>query len=179
MPRLNIILFFLIFLSCNQSTDPKSGLNKQDSISVVKNNTKIRRIIFGIYHGECGNHCATMFEYNMMGNVNTLLADYTDSYFKNHGEINFETIINDNRKSLLASSIVEHIPNLLLTTTKDDEVFGCPDCTDGGGIYFEIVTENGIKKFNIDAITSKLSGDVKRFAEFLIPAIEELKKGTL
>ena len=35
-------------------------------------------ILFGIFCGECNHDCATMFQYNMIGNANTLLVDNTE-----------------------------------------------------------------------------------------------------
>jgi len=119
-----------------------------------------------------------MYCYNMMGNANTLFVDYTDSYFRSNGEINFATQITDRNKFKLASDIVAHIPKYLLTTNKKSEKFGCPDCSDGCGIYFEILQDRNriIKKFYIDTDTSQLTGDVKTFSTYLRTTIHKMKK---
>lgn len=131
-------------------------------------------IIFGVYCGECVGHCATMYKLYTLGNVNTLWVDSTDSYFKNSEEIKFEKSVTDTRRFNLAQGIVQQIPAELLTTTKVSESFGCPDCADGCGIYFQFKTSTGVKKFYIDYQTSVLKGEIKKFAEYLKTTIEEL-----
>ena len=131
-------------------------------------------IIFGVYCGECSNHCATMYQYNTGGNSNTLLVDSTDSYFKNHGNIKFKKSVGDIRRFYLAQSIFKQIPAELLTTTKPEESFGCPDCTDGCGIYFEFQQGGKVKKFYMDYQTGKLPLHIKKFAEYLKTTIAQL-----
>ncbi|RSK42314.1 hypothetical protein [Hymenobacter perfusus] len=157
-----------------------SGNNNQVSIDKNYKTTKVEAfqissIIFGIYCGECDNHCATMFKYSFGDNSKTLLVDSTDGYFKNKGNVIFDKSINDIKRIRIAQSIFNKIPNQLLTTNKLSESFGCPDCTDGCGIYFEIKQGGRIKKFYIDNQTGQLTGEMKEFAEFLRMAIAKLK----
>ncbi len=171
-----IIITLILGFACNNSDNSKNKGITKDTIKV--NNTYLDQIIFGIYCGECNKNCATMYCYNMMGNANTLFVDYTDSYFRSNGEINFATQITDRNKFKLASDIVAHIPKYLLTTNKKSEKFGCPDCSDGCGIYFEILQDRNriIKKFYIDTDTSQLTGDVKTFSTYLRTTIHKMKK---
>jgi hypothetical protein len=172
--------FLFILISCNQPTHTEVLHTPKDSISkdsLQEPHKKLNYIIFGIYCGMCKEHCATMFQYNMMGNAYTLLADYTDSYFKNKGDIKFATSINDRAKIKIAESIVDSIPKRLINSAETYQIFGTPDQTDGCGIYFEFEQDFTIsKKFKIDAQTSNLKGDIKDFANFLVKEIRQLKK---
>jgi len=153
-----------------------------DSIEIEKKelqtiiDTNIDQIIFGVYCGECGNHCATMYRYSMDGNQNSFSVDLTDSYFKNKSEITFNSYLNDQFHFDIGHEIVSNIPNTLLTSNKPSERFGCPDCTDGCGIFFEITKNSKRQKFYIDNQTSELTGDIKNFAEFLKTKINQLEK---
>jgi hypothetical protein len=119
-----------------------------------------------------------MYRYNMMGNQNSLFVDSTDSFFnRGDSDIVFGTQITDMAAFDVASDIVRHIPDQLLASTKPAEVFGCPDCTDGCGIYFEILKDGMVRKFYIDYQTHSLTGEIKRFAEYLKGAIPRISSG--
>jgi hypothetical protein len=141
----------------------------------VSEDRSLDKIVFGIYCGECSRNCATMYAYNMNGNRLTFLADYTDTYFKNFGKINFSSELHDSFYYRIGNAIVMAIPDSLLINRKNEERFGCPDCTDGCGIYFETDKNGERRKFYIDKQTDQLSGDVKIFAEFLIKKIREIE----
>lgn len=142
-----------------------------------QSSNEIQQMTVGVFCGECSNHCATMFRYQLGGNANTLWVDYTDSYFeKGEDNMSFDTQITDIKKYTLVNDILKHIPDSLLLSEKTSERFGCPDCSDGCGIYLEIVQNNKSKKFAIDYQTSELSGYIKEFAEYLKITIGKLKE---
>jgi len=144
--------------------------SQRQTIPSVNSQSKndIEQIIFGVFCGECDHNCATMYSYHIGGNSNMLWVDYMDSYFKNGGDkMTFGTQITDIKKYELANDIVKHIPDSLLLCKKTSETFGCPDCTDGCGIYFEMIQNRRVKKFYIDYSSSELSGQIKEFAEYL------------
>lgn len=132
-------------------------------------------IVFGVYCGFCAKNCATMFKFNNTGNNMTLMVDSTDSYFKNDGIVQFSTVVTDINRIDIAHSILGQIPTEFLTTAKDSARYGCPDCADGCGIYFELTQKNKTKKFYIDNQTSQLTGEIKIFAEYLKSTIAQLK----
>jgi hypothetical protein len=163
-------LLLVALSACGQTTSgtqTKSAETKRDYPSYI---------IFGVFCGECSGHCATMYRYNMMGNSNTLLVDSTDSYFKNYGKVVCKTQINDIDKFKIANKLVQQIPKTFLKTDKPKETFGCPDCTDGCGIYFEVGQDTAIKKFYIDYHTSELDKEVKDFGEFIKETLVQLNK---
>lgn len=136
-------------------------------------NEDIDQIIFGVYCGECSGHCATMYRYNLEGNQNSFSIDSTDSFFsqENHNNNNkkmvFDTYMNDKFHFNIGTEIIANIPDTLLNSDKPSQRFGCPDCSDGCGIYFELTRNGETKRFFIDYQTSQLTGEIKVFAEFL------------
>jgi hypothetical protein len=137
--------------SYNESREliPNPEGYKKDSFKQVNYDSVIQYVVFGVYCGECGGHCATMYRCNLIGNAATLFVDSTDSYFKKHGDIECNTEVDDLKKLNLAMSVVAQIPAQILTAEKLSERFGCPDCTDGCGIYFEFKQGLKVKKFYI------------------------------
>lgn len=137
----------------------------------------IEQIIFGKFCGACYLYCTIMFRYNMIGDQNSLFADYTNSYLKNKDNIIFPIQITDSVKFNLASDIINHIPNELLKTKINSETYGCPDCHDGCGFYFEIQSGSTKKKFYIDTQRFKLaSDDLKIFSDYLHEMIDKMRK---
>ena len=182
--KLKLIIFLFFGLTCLTSCLNKSANHstKTEIVEIENNdfeNTKhdinIDQIIFGVYCGECANHCATMYRYFNGGNQNSFSVDFTDSYFKK-SEITFDSYFNDKFHFDIGNEIISNIPDKLLNNDKTTEQYGCPDCTDGCGIYFEIKKGNKKQKFYIDYQTSELSGDIKVFAEFLKNKITQLEK---
>ncbi|MEO8710598.1 MAG: hypothetical protein ABI405_00675 [Parafilimonas sp.] len=176
MTNLNLIsaLFFLTAISCGQTTTSTKSNYSQSKSSSFQSNNNLDYIKFGVYCGECYGHCSTMYEYNMMGNANTLLMDTTESYFKDSGNVICKTVISSRANFDLASNVVKQIPKRLLNSFKSTDRFGCPDCTDGCGIYFEFKRQNEIKKFYIDTDTTQLPNDIKLFGKLLTTTTNEL-----
>lgn len=182
--KIKQLILVLFGLTCHTSCENKSA-NISGKTTVVdstdnhqqdrKSDTNIDQIIFGVYCGECGSHCATMYRYFMSGNQYSFSADFTDSYFKKT-EITFDTYFNDKFHFDIGNEIITKIPDILINNDKSSERFGCPDCRDGCGIYFEITKDSKKQKFYIDYQTSELTGDIKAFAEYLKEKVTQLDK---
>ncbi len=172
MTYLKLIAGILIitFTTFGQSTNR----TQSKRLNVKRDNPS--SIIFGIFCGECIGHCATMYRYNIIGSSKTLYVDTTDSYFKNFGKVLCKTQISDTSEFEAIDKLVQHIPKAFFTTVKTELTFGCPDCTDGCGIYFELRQDTTIRKFYIDYSTDKLEKDAKDFGEFVKTTIGELNK---
>jgi hypothetical protein len=176
-----VILLVITLFACqeqNSKTTSITRVEQKDSIAsktekIIDKNI-VEQIIFGEYCGECIDSCAIMYCYNIMGNQNSLFVDYTDSYFGKNRKLKFKTPIIDKDKLAIASQIVKKIPKCLQNSEKLTETYGCPDCTDGCGIYFEIKKETGSYKYYIDTDVSVLKGEIKQFAEYLIENIQNL-----
>ena len=173
-----LAIFFLIILSCSSAkTNSIKNINTESDTSQILHSieTDLEYILFGVYCGKCSGHCATMYKYNMRGDSNTLHADTTDSFLKNNEDVICQMQVHDSKQIELAKNVVEKIPNELLITREETKRFGCPNCADQCGIYFELKQKTAVKKFYIDVDTSQLSGDIKSFAEFLKKTIDKLK----
>lgn len=111
-----------------------------------------------------------------MGNSNTLFVDTTDSYFINNGKVVCKAQINDIAKFQIVNKLVQQIPRTFLKTDNSEQTFGCPDCTDGCGIYFELGKGATIMKFYIDYHTTELDKEIKEFGEFVKETLVQLNK---
>jgi hypothetical protein len=121
-------------------------------------------VMFGVYFGKCEKHCAPMFQYTLKDSV--LLSDTTDSFLRK-SQVTCSVPVRNKNKLFLASDIVNHIPVSMLVSSKPLTTLGCPDCTNGGGIYLELKSEKGMAtRFMIDFQTDHLDGDVKIFADY-------------
>ena len=153
----------------------------QTSRGTQTKNAEIKRdhpayIIFGVFCGECSGHCATMYRYNIMSNSNTLFVDSTDSYFKNHGKVVCKTQIKGIGNFQIIDKLVQQIPKTFFKTNKTEQTFGCPDCTDGCGIYFEVGQATGTRKFYVDYDTKVLGKEVRDFGELVKEALAQLNR---
>jgi hypothetical protein len=179
------LLTFFAISNCSQAQNNSASLAQfEKKHGVLANGTpnilsqeglQINYIIFGVYCGECTGHCATMFMYNCHEKANAFFIDDSDSYFKNNGKIIFKKHINTHENFAVAQSVIDRIPKQLLKAGPW-KGFGCPDCTDGCGIYFEVGQEQGIKRFYIDCQTQQLTGEIKEFAEFIKTAVAKLNE---
>lgn len=124
-----IFLFVLSIVLCGCSSDDGKPSNENDYL------------IFGHFYGFCfGEECIEIFKL-----TNTkLYEDTEDSYALNN--FNFEE--KENEKFNLVKDLVDFIPEDLLS--EKDDVTGCPDCSDGGGIYIEYSKNGIIKSWRID-----------------------------
>ena len=115
-----LVLIGILFTSCKKSDN-----------SVEPN--KIDYLIFGHFHGECdGEQCVETFKLT----DEKLYEDTLDLY---SGE-NLEFIEQSSAKFEQVKVLIDYIPDELLSVR--DTMFGCPDCRDQGGIFFQY-SENG------------------------------------
>ena len=161
-------------LSCNDGSSKLENLNSPAG-SNVRSTSAINQIVFGVYCGECVNNCAIMYRYINGGDKNSYSIDYSDSFF-NKSDVTFDSEMVDNFQFNIGDEIILSIPDTLLLSESASERHGCPDCTDGCGIYFELTKDMKKQKFYIDYQTSELSGDIKKFAELLKDKINLLRK---
>jgi hypothetical protein len=118
-----IFLFVLPFFIHSCTSDEGKPTNENDYL------------IFGHFYGFCGGEqCIEVFK---LTDTN-LYEDSEDNYALD--TFNFEE--KEIEKFNLAKDLVFFLPAKLLT--EKDDVLGCPDCSDGGGVYIEY-SKNGIK----------------------------------
>lgn len=170
MKPLSIILSSSIALlfACATST-PQI---KEEKITIAKTDSIVpKSIVFGTFCGECMDNCATMYQYTDYKNL--LLADFHDNYFKrNENEMRYDSLINDTTKVKLAKEILSKFPS-----SQSEGTYGCPDCSDGCGIYVQYQEGSKIKRFSIDTDTSQIkNSEVKNFAVYFKNVMCDIKK---
>ncbi|PCJ67303.1 MAG: hypothetical protein COA58_03005 [Bacteroidetes bacterium] len=149
-----------------------------DSIVVNKEiEPRIMYVIYGYYCGECDNECTKLYKHYLTGNSTTFWTDKSDSYFSDKG-LRFETKMNRESEKI-GFDVVSNIPKSMLKTDSTNNVYGCPDCADGCGLYFEFKLEELnsqpiVYRMEYDLINSP--SDVKEFGELIKSTVEKLEK---
>ena len=180
------LLIFLSFLSCSFGKD-KIQADIIDSIVVhSKNKTVISatdsliydEFIFGKFCGECDGICAPMYKLSTIGNASTLFGDLTNDFFQNESNLKFATNLNCTENLKLAYSIMWNIPKIFNDTSTIDKTYGCPDCSDGCGIYIECKTifpKTTKKVFWLDLQRNKdVTDEIYNYAQFVRTKIDQL-----
>jgi len=130
-----------------------------------KTTPTIEYIVYGVYCGECGGHCAIMFKID-----NTrLLIDTTDSYFKNQPQAEKITFKGDslNKDQFIKAKILKtSIPKLLLNSK--DRKFGIPDEYDQCGIFIQFKVDNKLKTFHIDTDLKEVPDEIRGYAQTIM-----------
>jgi hypothetical protein len=132
---------------------------------------KIAYIIYGIYYSECGDHCATMFRLEK----DRLLVDSTDSYLRDHLKVPRVVFSNKtlSQEAFRHAQVIRtRFPDTLLSVKGKENVFGCPDCGDQGGIFMEIKCGNEVKTFNIDTQLDKIPANLRSYAKLVMEISE-------
>ncbi|WP_149274374.1 hypothetical protein [Pareuzebyella sediminis] len=116
-----------ILLSCNK--DEGLEINEQDFL------------IFGHFYGECiGEGCVEIFKLTDKGVFEDTVDDYSG---ENLEFVPLESGLFDEVRDLQ-----DYFPVQLLSERK--EVFGCPDCADGGGLHIQYSNYGIVSRWRID-----------------------------
>lgn len=179
------LLFFsilLIAIGCN-TVGPSEKINTTTSqtsdigLNQNKYEPRIRYVTYGSFCGECGNDCTKMYKNYLIGNATTFWTDKTDSYFSKN-KWKFETELSSEAQNI-GFNLVENIPPSILKTDSTRNVFGCPDCTDGCGLYFEFQLDEEDSKpivFVMEYNLDNTAGEIKELGVLIKKTIEELEK---
>ena len=125
-----------------------------DDESIVLNERNF--LIFGHFYGECyGEACVETFKLT----DKNLLEDTIDDY--SGADLNFEEL--DNQKFDQVKNLVDFLPNQMLNDNTN--VFGCPDCADGGGLFIKYYKNGEVKSWRIDQIKSNVPDYLHKFID--------------
>jgi hypothetical protein len=153
MNRLTVVLFVLLFVACGEGTH-FNRLNPNKD-----------QLIFGSFYGFCGpsEQCIEIYALQ----EGKLYEDQNDQYPQSSSpnDFNFEQLSQD--KFELAEDMFDAIPGKLLAT--ESTTFGCPDCSDGGGVYIEIKTGTQTRIFLIDNFKHNIP-------EYLHPLVDKVRE---
>ncbi|CAH8284828.1 hypothetical protein EV196_101186 [Mariniflexile fucanivorans] len=119
------------------------GCSSKDEIQVYDGDY----LIFGHFYGFCiGENCVEIFK---LTNEN-LYEDSNDNYASK--PFNFEVL--DNAKFEAVKDLVDAFPTKLLD--EKEEIIGCPDCADGGGLYIEYSKNGVVSSWRIDQMKNNV-----------------------
>jgi hypothetical protein len=178
------IVILLFIFGCQTENAPT--VNSKEEIIELNpeeketNTSEIPRVIYvkyGKFCGECGTNCTQMYHHFLIGNITTFWTDKTDSYFSKSG-LKCETEMSRESQKI-SFELINHIPKSIITTDSTKNVFGCPDCDDGCGLYFEFQLDTPNAKpvvFIMENSLNNTSGEIKEFGERIKRTIEQLKK---
>ncbi len=124
-----ILMLAVIATSCSNDDDGDITLNEQDFL------------IFGHFYGECeGEECVETFKLT----DTQLFEDTNDNYAGQN--LDFTEL--DNAIFQQVADLITFFPNDLLL--EDMDVFGCPDCADGGGLFIQYSKSGIVQSWRID-----------------------------
>lgn len=122
-----------------------------------------RNFIFGRFNNECaGDQCITFFVLNK----DWLSEVKNEQYPDQNARYSFSELVKlSQAKYELAKDLPSKIPEPLYAVK--EKVIGCPDCTDGGGYYIEMVYNGEVLYWYIDAqnVPAFLTGFINEIHE--------------
>ncbi len=152
MKLLSFFILILLLSSCSKTTVTNSG----------------DPFIFGHYYGQCHGNCTHMFQ--IIDN-----AVYPDEVDYGFVDLRFSDEPLSAEDYLLVQDLAQDIPQELLDSSTD--VYGCPDCADGGGIYLEITVDSEVRKWQFDtADTEDISESIVAYKNKLFEISSELSR---
>ncbi len=157
--KYRLLLILLSFATACSSDD---GLTRAIEKPINEN-----YIIFGHFYGFCaGEECVEIFKLT----TTSLSEDKKDGYpnWKEGYEGDFEELHAD--KFNVVKGLITEVPEALLAV--QDTVLGCPDCTDGGGVYFEYKNGSDQRYWLIDQFQGDIPDNVYNIVEDVNNAIE-------
>ncbi|QSE97046.1 hypothetical protein [Fulvivirga lutea] len=138
-----LLLLSVTLFSCNKDEEPL--------LSGEKTLQSADYLIFGRYAGFCvGEECVEIFKLE----DNVLSEDINDNYpdYKMPYNGNFQPLTS--LKMLDTENILTQTPASIFAI--QDTILGCPDCADGGGVYFEYKQGDVRRYWLIDQIKSNI-----------------------
>jgi hypothetical protein len=179
---------YIIILICFSGCKSDNGYSNPNSVEIskIKSNQNLKsdsispRIIYvkyGKFCGECGTNCTQMYHHFLIGNTTTFWTDKTDSYFSSTGLI-CETKMNRESEKL-SFDLINNIPDSILKSKTPINSFGCPDCDDGCGLYFEFKLDEENSEpiiYKMPWDLSNTSGYTKELGEIIKKTVVSLKK---
>lgn len=126
--------------------------SKSDDINFEENDY----LIFGHFYGECiGESCIETFKL-----TDTKLFEDTNDKYSTIDDFNFQKLGDD--KFILVEDLIDYFPSTLLEA---EEVIGCPDCGDWGGLFIQYSKDNLIKSWRIDQMKDNVPDYLHEFID--------------
>ena len=120
-------------------------------------------LVFGHFYGMCaGEGCVETYKLTDMKLYEDLIDDYSGQ--------NLEFVELENETFEQVSDLVDFFPNQLLS--EEETVFGCPDCSDGGGLFIQYSDNGNLKSWRIDQFQNNVPSYLHSFMDQVNEAIE-------
>jgi hypothetical protein len=119
-------------------------------------------LVFGHFYGMCaGEGCVETYKLTDMKLYEDLIDDYSGQ--------NLEFVELENETFEQVSDLVDFFPNQLLS--EEETVFGCPDCSDGGGLFIQYSDNGNLKSWRIDQMQENVPSYLHSFMDQVNEAI--------
>ena len=119
-------------------------------------------LVFGHFYGMCaGEGCVETYKLTDMKLYEDLIDDYSGQ--------NLEFVELENETFAQVSDLVDFFPNQLLS--EEETVFGCPDCSDGGGLFIQYSDNGNLKSWRIDQFQINVPSYLHAFIDQVNEAI--------
>ena len=153
----------ILFSSCNKDEEPL--------LLTEGNNSNADYIVFGDFYGFCaGDQCINIFKI-----TSNALYENTTKEYPSTTEFYPSTYVQLSQEKFEAvKSIYNATPSSLLSI--EEGYIGCPDCADGGGIYFEYKKGDIHKHWLIDLVDQDLPEEIKHLVNQVYDATTTLKQ---
>ncbi len=149
------LLSLIVLLSITACSSDDDDLTRE-----IAHPTTDNYIIFGHFYGFCaGEECVEIFKLT----PTALSEDKKDGYpnWKEGYEGDFVALSNEKFEAV--TGLFTSVPEALLAV--QDTVLGCPDCTDGGGVYIEYKNGSDQRYWLIDQFQQDIPDDVYQIVE--------------
>ena len=142
-------VFLIFFLGC--SNDDSTTISGQNFI------------IFGHFYDNCfGEGCVETFKLTDNELFEDIIHDYSGQ------DLDFVELENDKFEQV--KDLVDFFPNQLLNDS--ESIFGCPDCTDGAGLFIQYSENGNLKSWRIDQIKNHVPSYLHDFMDKVYQKIE-------
>ena len=119
-------------------------------------------LVFGHFYGMCaGEGCVETYKLTDMKLYEDLIDDYSGQ--------NLEFVELENETFAQVNDLVDFFPNQLLS--EEETVFGCPDCSDGGGLFIQYSDNGNLKSWRIDQFQNNVPSYLHAFIDQVNEAI--------
>ena len=129
-----------------------SCIKDEDCITINEQNF----LVFGHFYGMCGGEeCVETYKLTDLKLYEDILDDYSGQ--------NLDFVELDNETFEQINDLVDFFPNQLLNET--DTIFGCPDCSDGGGLFIQYSDNGNLKSWRIDQFQENVPSYLHSFID--------------
>lgn len=153
-----LVLIASMAMACSE------GLESPNPESVY-----IDELVFGRFYGMCfGESCVEIY----LVNEEELLEDTTDNYLFREIFEQGQYVRMSAEKHSIALELLEEVPIQL--TQQSNNVYGCPDCYDQGGLHLKVIENGQERNFRFDLENSENPEYLRPFLRKVNQIVDQL-----